>query len=549
MMGNFPLPIPHRDRTNPVDFIPHTSDPTNRGEIMWRVLSQLKITQGPLAGKRLGEVAPPWQERWVRTLYGAVDRATGQPRYDEAFLLIAKKNGKSSLIGMLAIAHCIAFPEERGLVVVLAKVKEQAHLCYDSMAATIEADSYLMKQFQVRRYKSDILHNATGTVLKALSTEMSSTTGLAPHFYIVDELHLIGEKPTGAAMVRQLSSGASVRSQSLGVYITTAPVGVSKGIYKSMVDRCARILSGEAQSDRLMPTSFTLPGDVNPDDSSYWWMANPSMGYTFTEDWLHREFDIAKSDPDSSNIANFYSQHLNIPSAEVMGTDRWIPLKVWDRNIDESITLESLITRSSSIWCGVDAGVRDDPTAIVVLGLESDDRFLVWSHQWLHADGFNKRKDHAPYELFRDAGELTVCDREGQDTFELVSMIVEKLLPTEKLAAVGVDIYKLAGLIQALEAKDIDVLAVPQGWQMGKFIIQTDRMIHEGKIRHFGGPMLRFNVENGQVQERGRGLALTKPGEVSVSKLKIDGLVCLIMAIAANMEKPHVPFDIGAFIV
>jgi phage terminase large subunit-like protein len=91
------------------------------------------------------------------------------------------------------------------------------------------------------------------------------------------------------------------------------------------------------------------------------------------------------------------------------------------------------------------------------------------------------------------------------------------------------------------------VVFTPQGWQMSKFIIQTDRMIHEGKIKHFGGPMLRFNFANVQVQERGRGLALTKPGEVSVSKLKIDGAVCLVMAIAVSMD--YEPFSVESYIV
>jgi phage terminase large subunit-like protein len=527
---NFPLPIVHEQRETALDFIPTVEDCTDRGELMWQVLSQMKITQGPLSGKRLGEMAPPWQEKWVRTLYGATQLQTGLPLYDEAFLLIAKKNGKSSLIGMLAVAHNIAFPEPRGLTVVLAATKEQAGLCYDSMAATIEADTYLAKQFQVRRYRADILHNQTGSVLKAVATEMSATTGTQPNFYVCDEVHLIGERQNGAAMVRQLSSGASVRKQSLGIYISTAPVGASKGIFKSLYDRGHRILSGEAEGDRLLPTFFELPGDTDPDDRSLWWMANPSMNFTFTEDWLHREYDIAKADPDTSNLANFYSQHLNIPAQEVMGIDRWIPLQVWDSHEAPGLSLPRLISESEALWCGIDAGVRDDPSAIVVLGkVLGEDQYLVWSHQWLHVDGFEKRREHAPYEQFRDAGELTVCNRDGQDVAELVGIIESDLIASGKLAAVGVDQYKLASLIDAVEARGVSVVAVPQRWQMSKFIIQTDRMIHEGKIKHFGGPMLRFNFANVQVQERGRGLALTKPGEVSVSKLKIDGAVCLVM--------------------
>ena len=90
----FPLPIPHEERTDPCQFIPDCEDRHGAGERMWRIMSMLRITQGKLAGKTLGEVAPPWQEKWIRTLYGTTED-NGSRTYDEAFLLIAKKQGKA----------------------------------------------------------------------------------------------------------------------------------------------------------------------------------------------------------------------------------------------------------------------------------------------------------------------------------------------------------------------------------------------------------------------------------------------------------------------
>ena len=81
---------------------------------------------------------------------------------------------------------------------------------------------------------------------------------------------------------------------------------------------------------------------------------------------------------------------------------------------------------------------------------------------------------------------------------------------------------------------------------MSRHIIKTDRLLHENRLFHCGGPMLRFNVENGRLAERGRGVALVKPGEIKSSRLKIDGLVCLVMAIAACEERPA--FDAHALI-
>lgn len=203
--------------------------------------------------------------------------------------------------------------------------------------------------------------------------------------------------------------------------------------------------------------------------------------------------------------------------------------------------LDSLLDWSDSVWCGIDAGVRDDATALLVLGSRGDgdtEELRVWSHQWLHRDGYDKRKNQAPYDDFIEAGELTTCTRDGQDLAEMLGLIEDKINNSGTLAAIGVDQHKLIDTITQLEDMGITVLAIPQGWQISKYIIKTDRLVHEGRLRQFGEPMLRFNVENGQLQERGRGLVMTKPGDVGVSKHKIDGLVCLVMAIAAMTEEP-----------
>ena len=192
----FPLPIPHAERTDPCQFIPDTDDPHGYGEKMWSIMARLQITQGPLAGKTLAETAPAWQEKFVRSLYGATD-ADGRRLYDEALLLISKKNGKSTLTGMLAVAHCLTFPEERGSGVLPADTREQAGLVYDSMASTIEADPFLLRQFHVRRYRHDVLHKETGTTLKAIASELASTVGSQPSLYVADELHLL--------LIRQLN--------------------------------------------------------------------------------------------------------------------------------------------------------------------------------------------------------------------------------------------------------------------------------------------------------------------------------------------------------
>lgn len=532
----WPLPIPHEERTDPCQFIPDVDDTHGHGERMWQVMSRLKITQGPLAGKPLGQCAPPWQEKLVRSLYGATD-PDGRRLYDEAFLLVAKKNGKSTLTGMLAVAHTLAFPEERGAGVLLADTREQARLVFDSLAATVRADAFLSKQFHVRDYKHEVEHRDTGTVIKAVASELASTTGTQPSFYVADELHLMGLRPKGAKLVRQLSSGAAVRANPLGIYISTAPIDTASGIYQSMLNRARRVVAGEAPGDRLFPVLFELPEGVDPDNPKWWWMANPSLGTTFSSTWLEREHAISRQDPDPSALVHFYSQHLNVSAGETIGVDRWLPLAVWDRCAVPGITLDTLKERCPNrLWLSIDAGGRDDPTCLGVLGQTADGTLLWWCHQWLHKDGYEKRRNAAPLDEFVAAGDLTVVTQPDGDLAALET-IVDGL--RGQVVAVGVDPYGLREVVQRLEDNGLIVHGIPQGWRMTPFVHEAARAVHSGKLEQYGGPLMRWNIENCRVEERGEAVALTKPSGASVGSKKIDGAVALVMALAAHAETPY----------
>ena len=77
-----------------------------------------------------------------------------------------------------------------------------------------------------------------------------------------------------------------------------------------------------------------------------------------------------------------------------MGVDRWIPPALWDKLTDRSITFEWILNHSDWIYCGIDAGLKDDATALVVMGVKGEQHF-VWSRQWLHTDAYECTWMHA----------------------------------------------------------------------------------------------------------------------------------------------------------
>ena len=456
------------------------------------------------------------------------------------------------MAGPLAVAIALAFPEKRGFGIVLASTQKQATIVYDAMCATIEADPYLMTLFKVRRYKNDIVHVPTLSTLAALPLEQGALVGVIPSFCIVDELHVCGLLQKSKQLIEQAVSGQAVRENPLTIYLTTAPLNKSSGVFSSMYDRALRVLRGDAPEDKLFPVLFEMPEDSEPEDDSMWWMANPSLGYTFSAKWLHQSFNTAKNDPDPTSLLNFYSQHLNIQVGERFGMTNWIPVNDWLEFGDKSVSFESILQLSDIIYVSVDLGYRDDPSAVVVMGERTVNGTVIysmWSQQYLHDTAYEKRKEHVPYDDFIASGELKVSPLESYDK-ACANDIINEVNQTGKLAAVGVDPMGLAAFASDLEAKKIVVIGIKQGYQMNPSIMATERLLYGGQLLHGGTPMLAWNVGNGLLIERGNAMALVKPRDVHTGKEKIDGLICVVMCVALCQDPEIKPkrIDINALI-
>src|SRR5262249_37083010 len=156
-----------------------------RGGRAWQIFSQLLITEGAHAGKRVGEHSPPWQERLVKLIFGHTDEY-GRRVLREVAAFVSKKNAKSAFCAMLAITKLLLEEEQRELVACLAANRLQSRLVFDYMASTIHADDELMRRFEVVDTRNLIKFAATNSQARALSAEMASTVGLNPSMAIVD---------------------------------------------------------------------------------------------------------------------------------------------------------------------------------------------------------------------------------------------------------------------------------------------------------------------------------------------------------------------------
>jgi phage terminase large subunit-like protein len=366
----------------------------------------------------------------------------------------------------------------------------------------------------------------------ALSAEMASVVGLNPSLAVVDELHLLGGSPKGAALVNQIRTGSVARREPLLISISTAPTDRSAGIFDATLRKAKRVISGEEIDPRFAAWLCEIPEALDPEDPENWHWSNPSLKYTVTRERLEADLQSARSDPTA--LRDFLSQNLNVAPELSMGTDRWLSLAEWDACADDTLSLEALLQESRWVYIGIDRGGLDDLSALDVLGRTTGGKYLLWSHQWLSHRGYEKRKSVNPYHEFIAADELTIFEGGIGDLLG-ITQAVKMVADTGKLSMIGIDSFGAPGLVEALSPLGAEISAVAQNYTLTPAIAQVPRLIAEGALKHSGSRLLRWNIGNSVVTRHGNSFHLSKA--TAVGAAKVDGAAALLNAVAVCLAR------------
>jgi phage terminase large subunit-like protein len=525
------------------DYIPPAalSDPLGYGEQAWQVCSRMPVPTHP--GKRLGDMSAPWFERMVRAVYGTVyDDGTGPRRQIRRVVLIAgKKTGKSTSAAALTLSHNIIHSSQFAQTLILAPTREATHHVFQPISFMVGSDPVLERRFRPQQYVGRIKDNTTNGVIRVAAFELAATTGTTANLLVIDEAHLM-VKPAASAIVAQAQRGQIVHREPLEWVITTMPVDMLRGPLYDLIHTCWSMWKGEVDDRETLFLPFSLPDEVDLDDRSQWWRANPNIGRTVELSRLSRDWDRAKIIP--SDRAFFISQIFNKdPSAEA-GAARWMGLGRWMQNADYDLDIDAILETCDHVWCGVDIGGLEDCTALAVIGLHTDqfgiDHWKVSVKQWVSRETFEAKRGVVPYDDFVASGELVVFDEAMDDVSDIVDL-VSRIDDSGKLCCVAIDSYQLrevqTRLMAVLDGEDV-IIAVPQGWRLQPAILWLERQLKARTLHHPGTPMLSWNVCNATLERRGNARTISKA--TTTSSLKIDGLAALITGAAAASQKINV---------
>ena len=510
-----------------------------------RIFDRLKLPD-VIGTPKMADAAGDWFRSIVAALFGAYDVEANRRMIQELFLLVPKKNGKSSYAAAIMVVAMIVNRRPNAEFLLIAPTKEIAGIAYKQASGIIKADPELAKLFHLQAHQKTITHRNTGAELKIKAADTDVITGSKSTGILVDETHVFAKKSNAAEIFVEVRGALTARPDGFMIQITTQSKEPPQGVFKAELATARDVRDGLVKLPRLA-VLYELPQSVAADggwkDERLWRLVNPNMGRSVDVEFLRNALIVAERDgPDA--MALLASQHFNIEVGLALRMDAWAGAQYWQGAVDEPLAnLDTLLERCEVAVVGIDGGGLDDLFGLAVVGRCRTTRdWLLWSRAWAHQDVFRRRKDIS--ERLRDfvaEGTLTICEDPTQDIREVVAAIVRVrdagLLPEKH--AVGLDPVGVAQIIDALDAAGItgEMLApVFQGYKLAGSIWGTERKLKDGTLWHGGTALMAWCVGNAKAEQRGNAVLITKQ---AAGKAKIDPLTAAFNAVALMSRNPE----------
>lgn len=514
------------------------------------VFKKLRIPDVP-GTPTMAEAAGEWIFEIVGAIFGAFDVPTSVRMIRGLFVMVPKKNAKTTYGAAITLTAAILNDRPRAELLMTAPSLEIASKAFSQASGMIELDDegYLQKRFWVRDNIKTIYDRRTKANTKIKTFDKKIVTGAVPAFALIDEVHLLGDDPSAEAVVGQLKGGMMSVPGAFWAMITTQSFKEPAGVFKSELKIARAIRDGRAPGIDTLPVLYEFSEQQQKakdfwENPANWARLQPNIRRSVWVETLAKDFAAEKM-KDFGAQKIWASQHLNIEIGLAMHDNRWPGANHWEGAVERTITLADLLERSEVVTMGGDGGGLDDLLGLAVLGREKvTRRWLLWTRAWCYVGVLDLRQEIAPrLRDFDNADELRIIERLGDD-MEDAKAIAEEVVASGKLPpknAVGVDPAGLAGLADALQqggVTDEQLVGVSQGWRLSGAIMSTERALADGTLVHGGQAMMAWCVGNAKIEPRGNAKLITKQASGTA---KIDPLMAAFNAVSLMAMNPQAP--------
>lgn len=493
-----------------------------------RFVQLLPHSSGDLAGQKLK--LEPWQAFAFSSIFGWVTKKTKKRRFREAYIRVARKNGKSFFAAGIGTYMFCADGENSAEVYCGATTMAQAKKVFTPARQMADRLPSLRSKFSISVWV-DSLTRQDGSLFAPIAGKPGD--GDSPHCAIIDEYH---EHDTDH-MYEAMTLGMGARSQPLTLIITTAGTSLESPCYDKD-KQVKEMLNGHVPNDRLFGLIYELDEGDDWTDPTNFIKANPNLNVSISYDDLLAEMEVAKQVPRKVNA--FKTKRLNI---WVSGKAAFYNMTQWHAAADKSLRYEDFA--GEDYYLGLDLAQRLDLNAgvgVFVREIEGKKHYYcIRPKFWVPEDTVRSTdpkiaKTADRYVKFVEMGALEATDGAEADYREILASIIDlQDIDKVRINEIPIDPSGATALSHELQDHGFEPISIRQDYtNMSPPMKELEAALAGGRFHHDGNPILSWCISNVIGKNVPGSDDIVRPTKGD-KQSKIDGATALFMAIGRAM--------------
>lgn len=451
----------------------------------------------PLAGNNLK--LEPWQKFIVYNLLGFYWKGTNNRRYQEAFIMIPRKNGKTSFSAALAFALGILDMANNSQVYIVGAVTKQALQAFNFIVSNIKAWGE-KENFKILDNNNE--HSIKREFKKgSLSIEaLVDRDSLNANYIIMDELH----EYKNASKYDRMKKATRAYTNKLIIGITTAGDNMNSFCYNRLV-YCQKVINksektGKYEIEDDKQFVFITKADQNEDGSVDFTnpkiheMASPNFGVSIRPEDIMSDAMKAQNDPQTRK--EFLAKDLNVYTSSLKSYFNLETFRSSDSKYDW--TIDELIELDIDWYGGADLSKMHDLTAAALVGTYKGvdiiitHAFFPITRAYIKAD-----EDQIPLFGWLDDGNLTMTNTDVVNYADIVNWFVDMRDRGFRIKQIGFDRKFADEFYLMMKDKSFKIVDEPQLYiNKSKGFRRIERKALSGELYYLHSSAYEYCVDN-----------------------------------------------------
>lgn len=455
----------------------------------------------PLLGRPF--LLEPWEKFVIYNLLGFYYKGTNERRYKEAFIEVARKNGKTSFIAALSWAVSIIQRRSGSKTYIVANALKQTLEAFHFITFSLEYNK-IASTFEIHDNSFDhsikyTFTNEDGTPdgsmeIIAMPTNPDSQDSFNCNFAIADEVAAY-RKP---AQYNRFFEAQKGYTNKLMIGITTAGDNINSFGYRRQ-EYAIKVVSGEVTDDSLFVLIARADqnenGEVDYLDPIQHQKANLSYNVTIRPRDMITAANQAKMDPQQRK--DFLSRSLNIYTNSMKS---WFDIEEFRRSDGQyTWTIDELAKLPIDWFGGADLSRMHDLTAAALYGKYNETDIII-THAFFPVVAANVKaeEDGIPVYEWLDNEWLTLCNTPTVNAADVVNWFDAMRKKGFKIKQVGHD-RKFAGeeFIPGMKAAHFSIVDQPQLYYLkSQGFRHIEKAAKDGRLYYLHNTAYEYCVSN-----------------------------------------------------